>query len=178
MDKRQDSIQYRVIQELLNDDYTVVFDDDDAGESADIVAIRDHEDRIEIQLYHCKYSSSARAGRRIGDLYEVCGQAQKSIRWKAAHVTAIFEHLLAREPRIRDGIEYTRFERGDTTILLSLRNKSRRYPVEYTIIIVQPGLVSDPSASQRELLSVTENHLMETYQIPLRVIGNRQSSTD
>lgn len=174
IDKRKNSIQYRVIQELLSEDYDVIFDDDDAGEAADVVAIRDHKQHIEVGLFHCKFSSEPFAGQRIGDLYEVCGQAQKSIRWKAQS-SALFDHLLGREPRIRDNISYSRFARGNKTTLLTLRNKSRQYPVEFKIYAVQPGLASNPSRSQLELLSVTENHLMETYQLPFQVIGNMLS---
>ncbi|MCB9431366.1 MAG: DEAD/DEAH box helicase family protein [Ardenticatenaceae bacterium] len=170
--KRTNSIQYRVIQELLKEDYEVIFDDDDPGEAADIVAVRDRETHIEVNLFHCKYSSEPFAGQRVGDLYEVCGQAQKSIRWKTKS-SALFDHLLRRSPRIRGGIEYSRFQRGDETVLLSLRNKSRQYPVEFKIHIVQPGLVSNPSPNQLELLSVTENHLMVTYQLPFQVIGSK-----
>lgn len=174
VEKLTNSIQYRVIQELLKEDYEVIFDDDDSGEAADVVAIRNHETHIEVGLFHCKYSSESFAGNRVGDLYEVCGQAQKSIHWKA-HLSALFDHLLRREPRIRDGESYSRFERGDPTILLSLRNKSRQYPVEFSIYIVQPGLASNPSTDQLELLSVTENHLMVTFQLPFYVIGNELS---
>lgn len=44
VEKRPDSIQYRVIGELLrgdgNPDYDIVFDDDDTQEAADVVAIK------------------------------------------------------------------------------------------------------------------------------------------
>jgi hypothetical protein len=36
---------------------------------------------IAVDFYHCKYSQESSAGARVGDLYEVCGQAQKSISW-------------------------------------------------------------------------------------------------
>lgn len=176
IEKQPFSIQYRVIQELLKENYDVVFDDDDSGEAADVVAIRNHGTHIEVSLFHCKYSQESFAGRRVGDLYEVCGQAQKSIRWKAQS-SRIFDHLLGREPRIREGASYSRFERGDINTLLSLRNMSHQYPVEFHIFVVQPGLASNPSISQLELLSVTENHLMQTYQLPFQVIGNMVSKS-
>lgn len=48
---------------------------------------------------------------------------------------------------------------------------SRTNPVTVQVFIVQPG-VSKAKASrqQLELLSVTENHLMETYQLPFVAI--------
>ena len=86
VEKRADSIQYRVIQELKARDYAIVFDDDGAGEAADIVAVKIEDGArgraIVVEFYHCKYSKQE-AGKRIKDLYEVCGQAQKSIQWMA-----------------------------------------------------------------------------------------------
>jgi hypothetical protein len=88
-EKDQASIQARVIRELRAKDYRVIMDDDGKGEIADVVAIRLDSDRdaptsIEVELYHCKYSHDAEPGQRIGDLYEVCGQAQKSIAWASS----------------------------------------------------------------------------------------------
>jgi hypothetical protein len=75
-----------VIQELKARDYDIVFDDDGAGEAADIVAIKIENgtrgSAILVEFYHCKYSEQV-AGKRIKDLYEVCGQAQKSMQWMA-----------------------------------------------------------------------------------------------
>ncbi len=85
-EKDQGSIQARMIRELSGGDYAVIFDDDSRGESADIVAIRIVGDPaepsgLEVEFYHCKYSIDAAPGRRVDDLYEVCGQVQKSIAW-------------------------------------------------------------------------------------------------
>ena len=84
--KDQKSIQARVICELKRRDYVMIVDDDGKGEAADIVAIRFVGDKsspesIDVEFYHCKYSQKATPGRRINDLYEVCGQAHKSVLW-------------------------------------------------------------------------------------------------
>ena len=54
---------------------------------------------IDVELYHCKYSHESTPGQRISDLYEVCGQAQKSISWmfSSEKRTDLFTHLLRRE---------------------------------------------------------------------------------
>jgi len=169
--KALDSIQYRVIRELLTDEYDIVFDDDDKGEAADVVTIKTSETIIEVGFYHCKWSSNSKPGARIKDLYEVCGQAQKSIRWME-NTTELFSHLLRRHPRKRDGQEYSRFEVGEQKKLMAIREMSRLIPVKLSVFIVQPGLSSSPSKDQLQLLSVTENHLMETYQLSFGVIGS------
>jgi hypothetical protein len=97
------SIQASVIRELKTRDYVMIVDDDGKGEAADVVAIRfdgDHAapSSINVEFYRCKYSPEATPGQRIKDLYEVCGQAQKSIHWMSSpeKKTDIFTHLLRR----------------------------------------------------------------------------------
>jgi superfamily II DNA or RNA helicase len=174
------SIQARVIRELKRRDYAVVVDDDGKGEVADVVAVRlvgdpKEPSTIEAELYHCKYSLSATSGGRVKDLYEVCGQAQKCISWiaSAERQTDIFTHLLRRDAHRLDHAEPSRLELGDSQQLFTIREMSRRRPVKIKVFIVQPGLSKEGATrDQLELLSVTENHLMETYQLPFRVIAS------
>lgn len=169
-EKAPDSIQYHVINKLKGENYDIIFDDDGSGESADVVCIRKSERSLEVEFYHCKYSSEVKAGARIGDLYEVCGQAQKSIHWKE-DMPSLFSHLLRREPKKKDGAESTRYEVGNKETLITLREMSRVLPTELKIFIVQPGVAkSRISHDQLQLLSVTENYLMETYMLPFGVI--------
>lgn len=174
------SIQARVIRELKNGDYVMIVDDDGKGEAADIVAIHlagDHTapSSIDVEFYHCKYSQEATPGHRIKDLYEVCGQAQKSIFWMSSPEkrTDLFTHLLRREADRQDAGLSSRFEVGDKELLLTIREMSRLCPVTLKIYIAQPG-VSKASATQDQLrlMSVTENYLLETYQLPFGVIAS------
>ena len=161
-------------------DYALIFDDDGKGEVADIVAVRIVSNQseptgIEVDLYHCKYSHGDAPGRRIEDLYEVCGQTQKSIAWVTSpdKKTDMFTHVLRRESHRRDAGGPSRFEVGDEDLVLMLREMSRMLPVTFRIYIVQPG-VSQANASPEQLglLSVTENYLAETYQLKLGVIAS------
>jgi hypothetical protein len=180
VNKESDSIQYHVLVELKKGTYDVIFDDDDKGEAADVVTIRIGERDngrkvIEVEFYHCKYSKEKFPGRRIGDLYEVCGQAQKSIHWMESYAKQVelFTHLLRREPKRKEGQEATRFEKGNRDDLIKIREMSRVLPMELKIFIVQPGLSrANASDDQLQLLSVTENHLMETYKLPFGVIAS------
>lgn len=179
VEKRADSIQYRVIQELKARDYAIVFDDDGAGEAADIVAVKIEDGArgraIVVEFYHCKYSKQE-AGKRIKDLYEVCGQAQKSIQWMANEdkKTELFTHLLRRDAKRKARREKSRIEIGDSAKLVAVREMSRTLPVKLGIFIVQPGLSrSNATTEQLELISVTENYLMETYQLPFLFIASK-----
>lgn len=171
------TVQARVIREVCGLGYEVVMDDDDPGELADVVAIRrarvDGHPCIEVALYHCKFSEKSYAGARVGDLYEVCGQAQKCVSWMVSpeRQTGMFVHLLYRNADREEKWGGSRFEVGTPELLEEIREMSRTNPVSVQVFVVQPG-VSKAKASrhQLELLSVTENHLMETYQLPFTAI--------
>jgi hypothetical protein len=173
------TIQARVIRDLKTTDHEVIVDDDGPGEIADVVAVRvtttDGRACVHVDLYHCKFSGDATPGSRIKDLYEVCGQAQKCISWMSSpeRQTDMFTHLLRRDARRVAAGGPTRFELGTPDMLRTILEVSRTNPVLVRVFMVQPG-VSRTSASpaQLELLSVTENHLMETYQLPLRIIAS------
>ena len=135
---RPDSVQQRMIEHLEEGPATFIIDDDDTGESADIVAIEEEDERIIVYLWHCKYSSGGAAGNRVSDLYEVCGQAQKSVKWTWSLRTLI-KHLINRETKHARGRD-TRFIRGSLAELATLRKAARRKFIDYKVGIVQPGL--------------------------------------
>lgn len=172
INKEPNSIQYRVIEKLKDDNYDVIFDDDNSGEIADIIAVKvdDSDHKIQIELYHLKYSHGDNAGGRINDLYEVCGQAQKSILWKAKGADQIFRRMIKRT----QNTEKQRIETGDIKTIGLLKDKSKRtYTTSFKIFVVQPGLSKAAATDQQlELLAVTENHLMETYRIKFGVIAS------
>lgn len=177
--KEANTIQARVIRELLRSpEYLVIFDDDDAGEAADVVAIKviggvEAPSRVEVELYHCKYSSKPTPGHRIRDLYEVCGQAQKSI-WWAGSITKkadLITHLMRRDSDRVSRNRPSRLERGSMEILLTVKEIANLLPISIAIVIVQPGVSkADVSEDQLQLLGVTENFLWQMYQLPFRVI--------
>ena len=174
IEKRGDSIQYAMIQELLTKDYDVIFDDDSSGEAADVVAIKvnDNQRIISVEFYHCKFSTEDHPGARIKELYEVCGQSQKSIRWMQ-NIKDLFFHLLRREEKRLDENSVSRIEKGDFDKIEEILEKSSVYRTELAIFIVQPGLSkAKASSEQLELLSVTESYLKETYMIPFGIIAS------
>jgi hypothetical protein len=174
LEKRPDSVQRRVIETLIGAEprFQIVFDDDDPGESADIVALRVDGARLVVQLFHCKFSGGAQPGARVVDLYTVCGQAQTSVSWRG-DIERLLEHLERREAGRRKAGKPSRFEVGDQDVLRSIRRRLHELSPVVEIIAVQPGL-SRASASddQLELLAVTQMYLLDTFAVPLRVIGS------
>lgn len=78
---RENSVQEYVMKEMVSRGAKVVFNDDNSGESADVIAIFEEDDHIKFELIHCKYSKSV-SGSRTNDLFEVCGQEIISLRYK------------------------------------------------------------------------------------------------
>lgn len=97
--------------------------------------------KLLIELYHCKYSSAPQPGARVSDLYEVCGQAEKSIKW-ACDPKSMFDRLLKRELNRINNRKSTRYEIGNNELVFTLKNKLKIYSVEFSIYIVQPGVDS------------------------------------
>jgi superfamily II DNA or RNA helicase len=135
---RTDSIQYRFIRYLEDGLSSFIIDDDDSGESADIVSIDETAETITVNLWHCKYAGGTNPGERAADLYVVCGQAEKSVKW-TWNLDTLVKHLLVRESSHRRG-RPTRFMRGSAAGLVTLRKGARRKFVTFKIGIVQPGL--------------------------------------
>jgi superfamily II DNA or RNA helicase len=174
LEKRKDSIQYKVVQVLKSRDYDVIFDDDASGEAADIVTIKVRDDQrvIDVELYHCKFSGESAPGARVDDLYQVCGQSQKGIRWIESP-RELFLHLLRREEKRLDEDGESRIEYGDQEAIEEAGEKSLIYRTRFHIFAVQPGLSrKEASIAQLDLLSVTESYLKETYLIPFTIIAS------
>jgi superfamily II DNA or RNA helicase len=173
-EKRADSVQRRVIDALLADGeaYDLIFDDDGAGEIADVVSLRVTEGLVQVTLHHCKYSSAATPGARVKDLYEVCGQAQKSARWRD-RPSRMLTHMLKREKLRLDKGQSSRFEEGTAAFLKKLKASWQDYRYEFNVRIVQPGLSRAAITEEGlHLLAGVETYLLETRAMKLRIIGS------
>ncbi|MDX1000808.1 DEAD/DEAH box helicase [Sinorhizobium medicae] len=165
------SIQRRVIEDLIkNGDYDVIFDDDGSGESADVVAIKRDGETLTVAMFHCKYSSELTPSARVGDLYEVCGQAQKSIRWRE-RPDLLLSRLRNREMASRRDRGISRLERGQIADLIQWHNRWNEFEYRYEMTAVQPGYskaeaIRQQDKGQLEVLAATQSLLMDTWAIP------------
>lgn len=170
--RRADSIQARSIELVLAEPepWDIVLDDDGTGEIADIVAMRLDDQGLLVRLIHCKYSSSSTPGARLEDLYEVCGQAQKSITWRRRDMEPFFAALDRRARRKQQREGQSPFIVGDLPSLYRLKDQAlvRRRRME--IVIAQPGLsASRVDQPHLELLASTEFYLRSTIAAPLEI---------
>lgn len=173
-EKRTDSVQRCVIDTLLSDGevHDLIFDDDGAGEIADVVSLCVTESLVRVTLHHCKYSSATKPGARVKDLYEVCGQAQKSARWRD-RPNRMFAHMLKREKLRLDKGQSSRIEHGTAAFLKKLKASWDDYRYEFDVRIVQPGLSRAAVTEESlHLLASVETYLLDTRAMRLKVIAS------
>ena len=179
----KNSIQYSIIEELKTSlKYSLIINDDGSGETVDIIAIlppseKEGEESIDIELYHLKYAANGKPSQQIRNLYEVCGQAQKSSRWKHkcnGNPSLLFKHIKDREELFKKKHpESSRVVYGNIEELSKLRRYSKSLKYNFKVFIVQPGIdTSNITDEMRAVLSCTENYLDEVACIPLVVIGS------
>ena len=169
---RSASVQGQLIVDRMSAENTFLIDDDDSGEAADVVEILQGEHEILIRLYHCKYSQGDEPGVRVGDLYEVCGQAVRSSRI-VSYPEALLSHLEKREGEALRGGRPTRFEKGRLADLRKLRRRIGRYHCRFEVAIVQPGLSrADLTASAATILAAADTFIREFTGSPLVVYAS------
>ena len=168
-DRDADSVQHRVLQHLAEEaDWEVIIDDHGTGEIADIVMLRRDNGLLNVMLAHCKSSGKDNPGARLGDLYEVCGQAMKSSKSRS-EIEHVLQKLRRREERrVQSGL--TGFVKGGEEEFISVLENVRFLDVHVTVAIAQPGLSADQfNIPLSELLGGTQLYLNETYSSDFRV---------
>ncbi|MEH6658032.1 DEAD/DEAH box helicase [Leeuwenhoekiella marinoflava] len=165
--KRENSIQFSMIEFLKEDeDIKLIFDDDDKNEISDIITIKYFEDysKLIVDLYHCKFSSKTEKGARLSDLYEVVGQAQRSFHYKHK-MRNLIDHIKNRESHRVKNAKPSRFELGGNNELQTIINmvESGVSKIFFNIIIVQPGISKAKiTDEQLHLLGATDMLLKNT----------------
>jgi len=168
-----DSIQYHFI-DFIRNDFQLIYDDDGSGEIADIIGINNGDKTIDIHLFHLKYAKNGRTGNDIGNFYEVCGQAQKSLNWKYRKGKDFFDHLLRRKIKSKNGITCNRIIKGtETDLELMLTAAKWTKEMKFHVYIVQPSLVKgNGSESIMLLLGSTHHYLNTVGNVDLKVYSS------
>ncbi|HGW8356063.1 TPA: DEAD/DEAH box helicase [Acinetobacter baumannii] len=177
--KLKHSVQYFTIQKIMNE-YDLIFDDDDAGEVADIVAIKNINDtKLIIDLFHCKYCPKSKRGgtpqpgARIDDVYQVVGQAEKSVKWFADKERLILRLMERERERLKQG-KASRIDKGKFEDLINLAKIARYADFQLGIAIVQPAISKEKmSDDQLTVIGATAAYIEEISGVKLRVIINR-----
>lgn len=151
-------------ERLNNSQAEIVFYDHRPGECADYLTVElDSKGEPLIRLYHCKGAGGKPSGERDSDLFEVCGQVTKSVRWR--NKKGLIKQI---KDRLKTGSIYLK---GDQKFFLELMEASPRYEFSLQIYIVQPGLsLSKLSTKSSTLLATTNRGLVAHGCQHLRVL--------
>ncbi|HKO20073.1 MAG TPA: DEAD/DEAH box helicase family protein [Acidobacteriaceae bacterium] len=170
-EQRPDSIQARAISQLRQEtDWDIIVDDDGSGEVADVVALRIMDNTLVVKLVHCKYSHDSQPGARLSDLYEVCGQANRSANWRTTDVSNFFNYLGRRARRRIDRTNVSPFIVGDGATFYRLQERAIVMKRRMEVVIAQPGLsAASATEGQLLLLAASEAYLRAKADAPLQV---------
>ncbi len=169
----QDSIQYYFIEKIKND-FQIIYDDDGKGEIADIIGINDSSTIIDIHLYHLKYAKNGTVSNDIDNFYQVCGQAEKSLKWKHKDGRDFFNHLFKRKTKTLGGNTCSRIIKGTEEDLENLLNQAKwTKAMRFHIYIVQPSLSKANASNDILLLLGNVQHYLSTVgNIELKVYSS------
>lgn len=162
----QDTLR-NILQSNSNNKYILY--DHGSGEMADYIAIQEDENRLTIRLYHVKKHSSTGFNSSMEDIYEVAGQAVKSIIWlttKGKFIDKISSRHSAGHCQLLDG-NYNDF-------IKELRATTKQ--ITGYIVIVQPALsksVPMPDKIQ-EVLAAASSYISRAGKVKgLEIIGSK-----
>jgi len=164
------SIQETAAQRYISGKFEIVFNDDDPGEAADLVCMRDEDDRIRVSLVHCKFAHGGVGRAQVADVVEVAAQATRSAHWKW-RFKELCRHLSVRERKAQSTPRVTRFLKGGVRDLERMAKASRFKPVAVEIVVVQPGVSqAGRSKAQTAVLAAAASYLKETVGVDLDII--------
>lgn len=153
---------------LQSSDLPVVYYDHGTGEVADFLVFEHVDEKLLIRLFHCKGATGASAGHRLADVYEITGQAIKSVTW--ASKQKILSNV---RRRFTQNIGCHRFIRGDLMQLTELLESIAPAQISFEFVAVQPGLSkSGLPAELANLLAAASDHLVRGGFLPLRVLAS------
>jgi hypothetical protein len=161
----QDTLR-TILQENSENKYILY--DHGSGEMADYIAIKEDENRLVVRLYHVKKKSSSGFNSSMGDVYEVAGQAVKSITWlstKGKFIDKISDRYKAGHCQLLNG-DYKDFIR-------ELRSTTKQ--ITGYIVIVQPGLSKSVPMPQKiqEVLAAASSYIARAGKVKgLEILGS------
>lgn len=173
-DFRPLSIQ-AVYAEIIKNDYQILIDDDGSGEVADLIGINIVDNAIDITLHHLKYALGGKVSENINNLYQVCGQAIKSIRWKYSQCHTIFDSILRRDERKLSTSKPSSILKGTQRDVEMMKEQAlNNRELRFHVVIVQPGMSkSKCSEEMLILLGNVQQYLMEVSSIDLKIVCSR-----
>lgn len=119
------------IVEVAKSEFEVVFYDHGALEIADVIGFK----KGKVQFWHCKKQTDESPRCSVDDIYEVCGQAVKSVHW--AHRGLLIKQICDRADNNNSN---AKLRKGTLEVIREILESFENPIIPVEITIVQPGL--------------------------------------
>lgn len=164
------SIQDKLLEKLLGDSNNkYVIYDHGTGEMADFITIKETEHELFVDLYHVKKKSAAGFNNSVGDVYEVAGQALKSVSWFSSK-SRLLDKMIDRH-----NSGHCIVKKGGRFEVMMKELKASGKVLRGCICIVQPGISKKNEIPDKiqEVLAATDSYIRKAGKVNrLRIIGS------
>lgn len=111
----------------------------------------------------------------INNLYQVCGQAIKSTRWKYSQCNSIFDSILRKDERKLSSGKPSSILKGTQREIELMKEQALNHrELRFHVVIVQPGMSkSKCSEEMLILLGNVQQYLMEVSSIELKIVCSK-----
>jgi len=154
-ESNNNSIQESLEKILLeNDALDYIIFDHSTGEIADFIAVEESENKVKLSLFHVKSMGATNYNSSTGDIYEVSGQAVKSIIWLKR------KSILLNKMRQRRRTNHCQFLKGSFDEFYDQFRTSDK-ALRAKIVIVQPSISKgeDMPPKIQEILAASEYYI-------------------
>lgn len=157
--------------EVLNENpnYKYIIYDHGSGEMADYITISETNNELVVEFYHVKKMNGTSYNNNVGDVYEVSGQAIKSVTWFATKGKLI-DKFKSRHKAVHCIIK----KGGDFQKMIKEIRDSGKV-LRGIICIVQPGIKKSKKIPDKiqEVLAATDSHVKRAGKVnKLRIMGS------
>lgn len=147
---------HTALQSILESDQKLnyIIYDHSTGEIADFITVEEKDYEFEIILYHVKSMSAKNYNSSVGDIYEVTGQAIKSLIWLKNRATILQKIAKRRESN------KCNFIRGDYDDFYAKIKKQDKM-IKGKIVVVQPSISKNSTIPDKiqEVLAATRYYI-------------------
>lgn len=162
----QDAL-YKILEE--DEKFKYIIYDHGSGEMADYITIYETDNELVVELYHVKKMGSSSYNNSVGDVYEVSGQAIKSVTWFTT------KGKLLEKFTSRHNAGHCIVKKGGNFKTMIKEIKTSGKVLRGCICIVQPGIKKSKAIPARiqEVLAATDSYVKKAGKVNrLRIMGS------
>jgi hypothetical protein len=152
----ENSIHQYFLTKFAGERLPFCYYDHGPGEIADFITAELASDELVIKLYHCKGSTGASPGNRVEDIYEVIGQAVKSLSFTTP------PRLTQKLAHRQTGKDLTGPCRDSISVLNDFILNNRTAKITFQLVLVQPGITKSRIADRIARLLAATNSAVKT----------------